>query len=281
MRALEFACFAIVALYVALRVRGAEAPARVVSRLALLAAAGWVGEDSVIRAYGFYSYSRGWSVFLDRTPLLIVAIWPVVVDSAGELARRLVGARAAWLPIVGGAIVLADASLIEPIAVHARLWSWTEPGLFDVPLIGILGWAFFAASALAWIERCDATGAKRARAGVVLAAPVATHVLLVVSWWGAFKWVSGAIGSWAGVMALCPALALAAAVAWRTSLRARVPLSVLMMRLPGAGFFFVLLALYGRDAPALVVWTLVFVPPYLALVRVERRGTFAPLPHRH
>ncbi len=266
MRALELACFTIVLLYVALRVRRADAPARVVSRLALLAVAGWVGEDSVIRAYGFYSYSREWSVFLDRTPLLIVLIWPVVVDSAGELARRLVGARAAWLPIVGGAIVLADASLIEPIAVHARLWSWTEPGLFDVPLVGILGWAFFATAALAWLERRDG----RAHAGVVLAAPIATHALLVSSWWIAFKWMNGPIASWAGVVAVWPVLALAGAVAWRIQLRARVPLPVLAMRLPGAAFFFFLLALYGRDDTALVAWTLAFVPPYLALVRVAR-----------
>ena len=43
--------------------------------------------------------------------------------------------------LVGALIVLADASLIEPVAVASNLWAWTEPGLFAVPPIGILGWA--------------------------------------------------------------------------------------------------------------------------------------------
>src|SRR5439155_24844517 len=113
------------------------------SRLALLVVASWIGEDSVIRVYGFYHYARGWALFVDQVPLAIVVIWPVVIDSAWGLARCLAaGARAQAL--LAAAFVLADASLIEPIAVRAGLWRWTEPGLFAVPPVGILGWALFA-----------------------------------------------------------------------------------------------------------------------------------------
>ena len=71
----------------------------------------------------------------------------------GTLARAVLGAPPAHargsrsssrVALLGAAIVLADASLIEPIAVRAGLWRWTEPGLFAVPLVGIVGWAFFA-----------------------------------------------------------------------------------------------------------------------------------------
>ena len=145
---LELVCAAIVALY-------AVARRDALPELALLAVAGFVGEDSVIRAYGFYSYSPRWHLFLDRVPLAIVLIWPIVIHSAWRW-------RAAWrrapalAPLVGAAIVLADASLIEPIAVHAGLWTWTEPGLFAVPPIGIIGWAYFAGAAIACLEASSA-----------------------------------------------------------------------------------------------------------------------------
>jgi hypothetical protein len=197
-------------------------------------------------------------VFLDRVPLLVVLIWPIVVDSAGELARAI-APRCAWL--LGGAIVLADASLIEPIAVHAKLWTWTEPGLFAVPPIGILGWAFFAGAALAWLDA-------RKRAVLVIAvAPVATHALLIATWWCALRWVNGPIGSWSAVIAMWGVLGVVA-----VSLRRAVPFAVLAMRLPGALFFFVLVALRGRDDAALVAWSLAFAMPYVAMLRLRADG---------
>jgi hypothetical protein len=47
---------------------------------------------------------------------------------------------------------------------------------------------------------------------------------------------------------------------------ARVPLADLLVRLPGAAVFFVLLVVSARGSAALVAWALAFVPPYLALV---------------
>lgn len=251
MLTLELVCAAIVALY-------AVARRDALPTLALLAVAGFIGEDSVIRAYGFYFYSPRWHLFVDRVPLFIVLIWPIVIHSAYAVARRL-SPRAALAPLLGAAIVLADASLIEPIAVHAGLWTWTRPGLFAVPPIGILGWAYFAGAAMLFLQR--------ARPAVLpLAAPLAVHLLLVVTWWGLFKWVSRPLPAWPFVAAAWIALGAVAALVLRRRLGARVPRDELMLRGPGAAFFFVLLAIYGADLPALCAYSAAFVPPYLALL---------------
>ena len=252
MLGLELACAAIVAVY-------AIARREAIPALVCLAVAGFVGEDSVVRAYGFYYYSPRWHLFLDRVPLMIVVIWPIVIHSAWSLARRL--AQRASAPLLGALLVLADASLIEPIAVHAGLWTWTEPGLFTVPPIGIIGWAYFAGAAMACLER------ERPIAAVVIA-PLVTHALLVASWWAAFKWVSRALPAAPFVVAawlVLGALAVAAVRArpGRTNSGIR---KELLLRGPGAAFFFVLLSLYGRNSPALCAWSLAFVPPYLALL---------------
>jgi hypothetical protein len=249
MLALELCCAAIVAVYVIVR-RDA------VPTLLCLAVAGFLGEDSVIRAYGFYGYSPRWHLFLDRVPLMIVVIWPIVIHSAWSLGRRL--SPPAWAPLTGAAIVLADASLIEPIAVHAGLWTWTEPGLFAVPPIGIIGWAYFAGAAMVCLER------NRPVAAVVVA-PLATHAMLVASWWLAFKWLSRPLPAWPFVIAAWIVLGAVAVAALRVPGR-REFRKDLLLRGPGAAFFFVLLVLYGRDLPALCVYSVAFAPPYLALL---------------
>lgn len=246
---LELTCAAIVACYVAAR-RDA------IPELALLAVAGFLGEDSVIRAYGFYFYSPRWHLFVDRVPLLIVLIWPVVIHSAWRLARTIAPTRAALL---GAAIVLADASLIEPIAVHADLWRWTEPGLFAVPPIGIFGWAYFAGAAMYCLER------HRAALAFVFA-PLVTHALLVITWWVAFRWLSRPLPAWPFVSAIWMCGALVGIVIFRHRVSRRVPATDLLLRAPGAIFFFVLLGVYGRDLPSLCAWSLAFAPPYIALL---------------
>jgi hypothetical protein len=251
MLALELGCAAIVALYVI-------ASRDAIPSLLLVAVAGFVGEDSVIRAYGFYYYSPRWHLFLDRVPIMIAIIWPIVIHSAWTLARRLT-TRAAWVPLIGAGLVLADASLIEPIAVHAGLWRWTEPGLFAVPLIGIVGWAFFAGAVMACLQRARPAAA-------VVAAPLATHVLLVASWWLAFKWLSGPLPAWPFVVAAWLILGGLAALAVRFRVGRRIPRADLLIRGPGAAFFFVLLGLHGLDLPPLIAYALAFVPPYLALL---------------
>lgn len=266
---LELACLGIVVLYLAVRVPRDPEPRRFLLRLLLITASSWLAEDVCIHLYGFYGYSPEWSFFVDKVPILIVLIWPVVIHSAWDLARRLVSP--ARVPLVGAAIVLADASLIEPIAVKAGLWQWFEPGLFAVPPMGIIGWAFFAWLCFLVLER------KRLPAATMLAvAPTLVHPMLLAAWWGLLRWVNGTIDPWP-VVALAWALSLGLAVlAFRTRAGAHLPLAELALRVPAAGFFFVLLALHGQDEPALIAYAVAFAPPYLVLTAQARRGGATP-----
>ena len=268
---LQIACLAIIATFLFFRARLEARPLVLFRRLALLSAAAWAGENTCIRAYGFYEYTQSWWLFLDRVPLLIVLIWPIVIQSARDLATCLWPGRdrptALRVSLTVFALVLADASLIEPIAVQAGLWRWTEPGIFSVPPIGILGWAFFAAIAVFVFERAAWLHRPWHEALVLLAAPTGTHALLVASWWAFFRWVNWPLPSWPA-----PALAWLTSITLLTlALRARtsrrVPRALLWIRLPAALFFFVLLALRGKENPSLVAYALAFAPPYLALMR--------------
>ena len=272
MLVLQLSCAAILALFVVMRVSRDPAPARVLRRLALLAVASWLGEDSCIHLYHYYFYSPDWSLQIDQVPLLIPLIWPVVILSASDLAGFIsrVNNRSTHLltiPLLGAAIVLADASLIEPIAVASGLWTWTAPGLFAVPLIGIVGWSCFAGAAMAVFDREDRRAAPRPRheALVLVIAPLATHALILGTWWGLFRWTPGLIAPWP-VVAIAWTLSIALAVhAWRTAVRRRIPAIFMWLRVPAAGFFFVLLALHGRGIAPLVAYALAFAPPYLAM----------------
>lgn len=271
MSALEAVALAIVALFVVGRARLGE-PRPFLARLGLLVLASWLAEDTAIRAYGFYFYDARWSLFVDRVPLAILLIWPVVIHSAWDLARHLLGPQHPRVALVGAALVLADASLIEPVAVASGLWRWTEPGLFTVPPIGILGWSFHAGLCMAVLEREGGS----AREAWVLATPLGTHALLLASWWGVFRWTNGAVPAWPAALLLwLGALALVVA-SLRSRARRRVPLGEFLLRVPAALFFFVLLALHGRSDPALVAWTLAFAGPYCSLLDLDGRGAAPP-----
>ncbi len=80
-----------------------------------------------------------------------------------------------------------------------------------------------------------------------------------------FRWIQGHVAPWP-VVAVAWALSIAIAVqAWRTGVRRRIPAVFLWLRIPAAGFFFVLLALHGRSLAPLVAYALAFAPPYLAM----------------
>ena len=246
MRGLEPVCFGIVALYVALRLVAARDRREVIARMTLLTLAAWLAEDSVIRAYGFYQYDRGaWTLFVDRVPLLVALIWPVVIDSAHTLAQGRL--RAVFV------IVLADAALIEPIAVRSGLWNWNEPGLFGVPIIGMLGWALFAVAASAMISRRV----------MPLLAPLATHAMLVASWWGLLRWLPAEIPA-AGALVIVVAASLTAIGLLLLS-PVRVSMQDVLLRAPGAAFFFALLV--ARPDAMLALWAIALGAPYLVLLR--------------
>ncbi|MBX3221022.1 MAG: carotenoid biosynthesis protein [Labilithrix sp.] len=286
---LELVCLAIVAIYVVARLVRARAGAErraFVLRFGALAIAAAVGENSMIRAYGAYAYARSWSLFVDQVPVVVVLVWPVVIDSAATLARRVIArgtdetGAVARTALLTAAIVFADASLIEPIAVLAGLWSWTEPGLFEVPLVGIAGWAMFAGAATAVLERGAATAVlergapeRSGRLGpalgtyalTILLAPAVAHALVLASWWGLFRWTQGSIAPATGIAVAWIVLGAATIAAFR--LGRRVPLADVLLRAPGAAFFFGLLAIVGASDGThglLFFYALAFAPPYLA-----------------
>ncbi len=273
MIALELSCVAIVGLYLVVRGRRDADPKAFLLRLLMLTVASWAAENTVIHAYHFYAYSPEWSLRVDQVPILIVIIWPVVIHSAWDLAKRLSADRPDRVPLVAAAMVLADASLIEPIAVKSGLWVWFEPGLFEVPPIGILGWAVFA-----WLCLFVYQHRRLSDGWALLAAPALTHPILLALWWAALRWVNGTIDPWPVVgLAWALSLGLAYLAATRPA-GARVPVHELLLRVPAAGFFFVLLAIYGQQAPALIGYTLAFAPPYLVLTARAARAARAAAP---
>jgi len=230
----------------------------VLQDVGIIAIASWIAEVSCIRLYKFYQYDAPWTFFVDVMPLMVVLIWPFVLLSAREVLHRLRLPQLSALFIM----VLYDASLIEPIAVQAKLWSWNEPGLFDVPLIGILGWAYFAASVILCLDRLPS----RFRWMSIFIAPLATHILLLTTWWGALRWIlRGSIDPRLAVgLATTVALILGVITLVR---RRRADLYVMAPRMAAAVLFFVLLGLRGSNFLALVFYGLSFAVPYLIATR--------------
>lgn len=263
---LETAALAIVAVYVIFRSRREPGAGVVLARLALIAASGWAAEESCIRFYGFYEYSRDWSLFLGQVPVTVVLIWPAVIHSAHDLVSQMIGPQNRLVPLAAGAVVLTDAALIEPVAVHAGLWSWAEPGIFDVPPVGILGWSYFACLCTFLISRTSRYGGRSfglLLAPLVVAAGV--HIPLLATWWGLLRWINRPvepIAATAFVWGLSTCLScVAAGRRWGKGVRKWT----LLLRLPGAVFFFGLLA-SCEECSGLVLYAIAFVPPYLVMM---------------
>ncbi|MDQ3033891.1 MAG: hypothetical protein M3Y87_15855 [Myxococcota bacterium] len=113
MRVFELACVGIVvATLVAVSRR---TPWRaLLADYALLAGAGWIGEQTCISLYRFYAYDAAWDGRVGDVPILVPLIWPLVILSARDVATglfpRAEGLRRA---AIVGAIVALDASLVE------------------------------------------------------------------------------------------------------------------------------------------------------------------------
>ncbi len=269
MLTLELLCLAIVGIHVTVAATRAPDARVFLRRVALVAAASWIAEDTCLHLYDFYAYHPDWVPYVDRMPLMVCLIWPGVVMSSLELAQRLLGPlRQRLVPLVGAALVLADASFMEPLAVKAGLWKWFEPGFFGVPPIGVLGWAYFSGAAMALFCANDRRGKPgTADLWVLLIAPAVAHALLLVTWWGALRWVNVPLASW-GVAAVAWAVGLGLALlALARRASQLIPLGAMATRIPAALFFFGLLVLHGGDDPALILFALAFAPPYLALTR--------------
>jgi hypothetical protein len=260
----EVGCLAVLAVF-AYAWRSRIRDRAFLQELAAVTFAAWLTEDTCIRFYGFYEYHAPWSVFVDRVPLLVALIWPVVILSARDLAlaisRRTPSDDARLLEVraIGrtGLIVLADAALIEPIAAHAGLWRWTAEGPFGVPLIGIAGWSIFA-----WAVALSLT---TKRVAFVISAPVLlTHALLLALWWGALRWIPAPPDAGAAI-SIAVIGVFATFLIWRRPSQP-VPGDVLVARFAAACFFGALLASGPAPDPWLLLWAGALVPPWLAFV---------------
>lgn len=274
----EGACVVVVALtlWTMGRARGLG---RLLRDYATLAVAAWVGEDTCIALYRFYTYAPGWHLRLHHVPVLVPLIWPLVILSARDVVSALWGPREAGVrssrpalstmarPLAVAALVAFDASLVEVVAVRAGLWSWAEDGHLGVPVIGILGWGYFALGADLALSR------NRPLLAIALG-PLAAHVLIIASWWGLFRWVlRGALGtaSVAGVAAV--GLLAVAAVVWTRRRGAAIPVTIAGPRMIAAALF---VALLLSSAPAdvpLWVHAAAVAVPYLAATEWPLRRT--------
>lgn len=264
---LQLTAFCIVLVYVLFHTVGQTGAARFLSNASMVSMACWITEETCIRFYGFYSYNPSWSLFLSHVPVLIILIWPVLIHSTWDLASQLSGQRPKLKSLAAGALVCTDALLIEPVAVNADLWTWSEPGIFHVPPIGILGWGVFAFFCTLFFEKGISPSTLKRRIGLALVVPVlGTHVLLLAIWWGAFRWVNIDL----------PSVPLAG-VAWvvsvvltlfilRQGTGRHLRKKTLLLRIPASLFFLVLLISNAGGAEILVVYVLASIPPYITIM---------------
>ncbi len=264
----ELACVAIVALTLAAMARVRPWRALLADYVAL-ALAGWLGEETCVAGYDFYHYAPAWHGHLDRVPVLIPLIWPLVILSARAVVDALAPDVGRWRPLLVGALVGFDASLVEVIAVRARLWAWVEPGHLDVPVLGILGWGFFAIGAdvaLGLRARSTARSTVARRALGLLAALALTHLLIVGAWWGCFRWVvRGPLGD-ASLVGLGVIAVGALGLALASRRRGRVlPLDVALPRMVAAALFLITLVVVAPGDHRLWLHTAMVAVPYLAV----------------
>ena len=239
-----------------------------------LALSAWLGEQSCIQLYKFYSYSPAWHGRLGQVPILVPLIWPLVVLSACEVARQL-RPRLSIRALAGlvAAIVALDASLVEVVAVRAGLWQWVEPGHLGVPLIGVLGWAYFALGAAFCLLRPAAGW----RLLLIPLAPLCAHVLILASWWGLFRWtLRGELGtgSVVGILAV-GALALGAAAVERRR-GGGIPLLTALPRALAASLFLMLLLTSAPADGKLWLHTAAVAVPYCVATRWHPAWTRSP-----
>ncbi len=235
------------------------------TRFIVLALSAWVGEQTAIRFYHYYSYAAGgWHVLVGDVPLAVILIWPMLLLSTWELVHRL-GTRGLRAALLGAGITFLEAAFIEVVCVSAGLWSWEGDGIFGVPLIGVAGWSAFAFGALAALEA--------GRLWILpVAGPMAVHLAVPLLWFAGFDRLSSMAVPDAVTLAVeaLGMLALSLA-AWRVRDHANIAMAEVVPRIAAAELIFLLLPL--GDVPQPVVWfALLFSVPYLALFRLRSRA---------
>jgi hypothetical protein len=235
--------------------------------IVLVATSAWIAEETCLRLYVFYSYSQSWHILLNNLPLMVIVVWPALIHCAWDLASQLLGYGQRFVPLAAGAIVLTDAAFIETVSVRSGLWAWQEPGIFNVPLIGIFGWACFAFLCAFLYEEGRRRNYRLWFSLLVIVLPVVgTHLFLLVSWWGVFRWISIPIeaklaAATAWIMSICIVFVF---IRFRTGIR--VKKKTLLLRLLAALIFFTLLVCNADGSVFFILFVVAFAPPYLTLM---------------
>jgi Co/Zn/Cd efflux system component len=272
-------CVVVILITLAVRLRAARRRSFEVVTYALLAIAAWLGENTMVEFYAYYKYSEQWALRIHHVPVLVPLIWPLVILSARDVVLGLRAApsrgtgEAARVAALTGGLVIWDASLVEVIAVRAGFWSWVEPGHLGVPILGVLGWGFFAAGASFSLDVWPPTRGVRS-AVLVLVAPLLAHALVLLAWWAIFRWTPR--------VSLDPLSTLilggvGVAFAWGLARRqGRIGVEVAAPRIAATLLFLALLG--GLTAQAGVgamaqhwAHTLAIALPYLATTQFRRR----------
>lgn len=268
----EIACVVVVVLTLVLMAR--RRPVwDLLTDYAALGVAGFIGEESCVRFYGYYHYAPSWHLRLDCVPVLVPLIWPLVILSARDVAASVWPNITTWRPLVVLAVVAFDASLVEVIAVRAGFWWWADHGHLGVPIIGILGWGYFALGAeLALSGRLFPREPSKAWRflAVVIVAPLLTHALIQLTWWSFFRWAQrnalGTASLWALAGVSAGVLALVIQARHRGG---GIPMSIAGPRMVAAGLFFALLVSTAPKDIPLWMHTTAIAIPYLAASKFE------------
>lgn len=238
-----------------------------------LAIAAWMGEETCVRFYEYYHYATHWHLLLDRVPILVPLIWPLVILSARDVAAAVWPSITKYRPLVVFAVVAFDASLVEVIAVRAGFWSWADQGHLGVPIIGILGWGYFAMGAdLALSGRLFSREPNRKERffATLLVAPLVTHAFIQLTWWGFFRWAQRAPLGDASLWGLGAVSACVLMMVLRARLRGGgILMSIALPRMVAASLFFALLVSTAPTDVPLWIHTIAIAVPYFAATRMS------------
>ena len=155
-----------------------------------IALAGGLCENSVIILYDFYWYNeRVWTVMAGVMPLEVTLIWPQVIFTTYRLMKESFGLQSWKLAFIGSMEVFGLAYFVEICCVSRGFWSWSKSNFAGVPIIGVLGWAFFAFCALIALYQLE-----KGNVWAIVSLPVysvlVVHSGVLLLWYCGFWYIS-------------------------------------------------------------------------------------------
>lgn len=237
----------------------------------LLALAGFVGEQTSITLYQHYAYAPAWHARVLDVPALVPLIWPLVLLSAREVRTCLFPtARGLWRAALLGVFVTIDASLMEVLATRAGLWSWSEGGYLDVPILGILAWGLFAAAVDGLLDSLRGP----ARLLVIPGSVVLAHALICMTWWYGLRWVFRDDFSNLGMLKMVAFSVLVSLYAWRLRKKRMLPPRVVLPRVAAALVFVALFLSTAATSGPHWLHLIAIAVPYCLLTDWRALGAF-------